>query len=398
MCAFMSPRDTFIPYCRPDITDLEIGAVVDSMRNGWLTTGPKVREFELAFAEASGVKHAIAVNSCTAALHIGLLAAGVQPGDDVVMPALTFVAGAQCTLEIGATPVFCDVDAETLTADVEQFERVMTPRTKAIIAMPYGGRPMNVKRLAAFARERGVVLIEDAAHAVGMLDDGEWAGTHSTLAAYSFYATKNLTTAEGGVLLTNDDAIMERVRVLSLHGMDRDAWKRYTAKGSWQYDVREPGFKYNMPDIAAAIGIAQLQRLPEMQERRDAIAARYRQAFADVPGLALQKPLAAPRDRHSWCMFVVQIDARAAGIDRDAFIEALKTRNVGTSVHYIPTHHFSGYRRFASHYLSVTDRISRLIVSLPLYPTLSDEEVEYVIFAVKSVIIGEKQPAGTLAS
>ncbi|HKU68032.1 MAG TPA: DegT/DnrJ/EryC1/StrS aminotransferase family protein [Candidatus Baltobacteraceae bacterium] len=389
--------ERFIPYCRPDISDTEIAAVVDSMRNGWLTTGPKVHEFEQAFARASGVKHAVAVNSCTAALHIGLLAAGVQPGDEVVMPALTFVAGAQCTLEIGATPVFCDVDEETLTAHVEQYEQVITPRTKAIIAMPYGGRPMNVKRLAAFARERGLILIEDAAHAVGMLDDGEWAGARSALAAYSFYATKNLTTAEGGVLLTNDDAIMERVRVLSLHGMDRDAWKRYTAKGSWQYDVREPGFKYNMPDIAAAIGIAQLQRLPEMQERRDAIAARYRKAFADVPGLALQKPVEGTRDRHSWCMFAVCIDPDAAGISRDAFIEELKARNVGTSVHYIPTHHFSGYRRFASDYLSVTDRIGRLIVSLPLYPTLSDQEVEQVISAVKSVTIGRKQPAGTLA-
>lgn len=395
--AFMSQRETFIPYCRPDISDEEISAVVDSMRNGWLTTGPKVQQFEQAFAAASGVKHAVAVNSCTAALHIGLLAAGVAPGDEVVMPALSFVAGAQCTLEIGATPVFCDVDEETLTAHVEQFERVMTPRTKALIALSYGGRPMNVKRLAAFARERGVALIEDAAHAVGMLDDGEWAGTHSALAAYSFYATKNLTTAEGGVLLTNDDTIMERVRALSLHGMDRDAWKRYTAKGSWQYDVREPGFKYNMPDIAASMGIAQLRRLPEMQERRDAIASRYVQALSAVPGIACQKPVEGARDRHSWCMFVVQVNEDAAGIDRDAFIEALKARNIGTSVHYIPTHHFSGYRRFATDYLSVTDRISRFIVSLPLYPTMSDDEVEYVISTVKSVAIGRKQPAGTLA-
>jgi dTDP-4-amino-4,6-dideoxygalactose transaminase len=179
--------------------------------------------------------------------------------------------------------------------------------------------------------------------------------------------------------------------------MDRDAWKRYTAKGSWQYDVREPGFKYNMPDIAAAMGLAQLQRLPEMQERRDAIALRYMQAFSNLRGVACQKPVDGARDRHSWCMFVVRVDADAAGIDRDAFIEELKARDIGTSVHYIPTHHFSGYRRFASDYLSVTDRISRLIVSLPLYPTMTDEEVEYVISTVKSVTIGRKQPAGTLA-
>src|SRR6185437_12990330 len=190
---------------------------------------------------------------------------------------------------------------------------------------------------------------------------------------------------------------MERVRVLSLHGMDRDAWKRYTAKGSWQYDVREPGFKYNMPDIAAAIGIAQLQRLPEMQERRDAIASRYVQAFSEIPGIACQKPIEGEHDRHSWCMFVVRVLPEHAGIDRDASIEELKARNIGTSVHYIPTHHFSGYRRFASDNLSVTDRLSRLIVSLPLYPTMTHEEVEYVISTVKSVAIGRKQAVGTLA-
>lgn len=391
-------RDTFIPYCRPDMGENEIAAVTECMRNGWLTTGPKVREFEQAFAQASGVKHAIAVNSCTAALHIGLVAAGVEPGDEVVMPALTFVAGAQCTLEIGATPVFCDVDEETLTAHVEHFERAITPKTKALIAMPYGGRPMSAKSIVDFARSRGIAIVEDAAHAAGMLDDGEWAGTHSDLAAYSFYATKNLTTAEGGMLLTNDDAIMERVRVLSLHGMDRDAWKRYTAKGSWQYDVREPGFKYNMPDIAAATGLVQLSRLPAMQARRDEIAARYIEAFADMPGIAPQKAPDRPGDRHSWCMFVLRVDPEVTGIERDDLIEELKTQNVGTSVHYIPTHRFSAYRRLSSDLLETTDRVWRFIISLPLYPTMTDEEVEYVISAVNSAVNRRKHAAVTVAS
>lgn len=391
-------RETFLPYCRPDTSGEELAAVAECLRNGWLTTGPKVTEFEREFAAASGVKHAIALNSCTAALHVGLLAAGVGPGDEVVMPSLTFVAGAQCTLEVGARPVFCDVDLDTLTAHREHFEAAITPKTRAIVAMPYAGRPMDVRPLAAFARERGIALIEDAAHAAGMLDRGEWAGTHSTLAAYSFYATKNLTTAEGGMLLTNDDAVMERVRVLSLHGMDRDAWKRYTAKGSWRYDVREPGFKYNMPDLAAAMGLVQLRRLPEMQRRRDEIAARYSAALRGLPGLVLQAPPSNAGDRHSWCMFVVRVDPETAEISRDDVIERMKTQNVGTSVHYIPTHHFSAYRDLPYGPLPNTERLWREIISLPLFPGMSDEDADDVIAAVFSALMVRKQAGVPLAS
>lgn len=390
-------REVFLPYCRPDVGEAETAAVNECLHNGWLTTGPKVRDFEAAFARAAGVKHAVAVNSCTAALHIGLLAAGVKPGDEVVMPSLTFVAGAQCALETGATPVFCDIDAETLTAGVPEFAAAVTPKTRAIIAMPYAGRPMNVTALAGFARERGIALIEDAAHATGMLDGGEWAGTHSALAAYSFYATKNLTTAEGGVLLTNDDSIMERVRALSLHGMDKDAWNRYTARGSWRYDVREPGFKYNMPDIAAAMGLVQLQRLKAMQARRDQIAARYIAAFSGVPGINLQAPVQNAGDRHSWCMFVIRIDPDQTGIDRDTLIEMLRDQNIGTSVHYIPTHHFSAYRQYASDLLHVTDDVCRYIISLPLYSGMTDEDADDVISALFTAINRSKQPTVTLA-
>lgn len=390
-------RKTFLPYCRPDTGELESAAASECIRNGWLTTGPKVREFEEMFAKRAGVKHAIAVNSCTAALHIGLLASGIGEGDEVVTPALTFVAGAQCTLEAGGTPVFCDVNAETLTAEIEHFEAVITPRTKAIIAMPYGGRPMDARRIAAFAKERGITFIEDAAHAAGMLDGGEWAGRHSAFAAYSFYATKNLTTAEGGMLVTNDDDLMERVRILSLHGMDKDAWKRYTARGSWRYDVREPGFKYNMPDIAAAMGLVQLQRLDAMQERRDTIAARYLRAFAQTPGITCQALPGNPGDRHSWCMFAVLVDPREAGIERDDLITALQEQNIGTSVHYIPTHHFSGYRSFSSEHLGTTDRIAAQIISLPLYSAMTDQDVEDVIEAVNTSVMARKRPTAMLA-
>jgi dTDP-4-amino-4,6-dideoxygalactose transaminase len=378
-------RESFLPYCRPNTGEAEAAAANECIMNGWLTTGPKVREFEEAFARASGMRHAIAVNSCTAALHIGLLAVGVQPGDDVVMPSLTFVAGAQCTLEIGARPVFCDIDPYTLTADVPHFEAALTPKTRAIIAMPYAGRPIDAQALSAFCKARGLAFIEDAAHAAGMLDGGAWAGRHSDLAAYSFYATKNLTTAEGGMLVTNDHAVMEAARVLSLHGMDKDAWKRYTQRGSWRYEVRRPGFKYNMPDISAAMGLIQLRRLPEMQQRRDRIADRYRAAFTQLPGVICQAPPAREGDRHSWCMFVVRIDSQKAGITRDALIDALKDRNIGTSVHYIPTHHFEAYRALASE-LPQTERVAAEILSLPLYPTMNDADVESVIDAMRNCV------------
>jgi dTDP-4-amino-4,6-dideoxygalactose transaminase len=257
---------------------------------------------------------------------------------------------------------------------------------------------MNARRIVEFARERGITVIEDAAHAAGMLDAGEWAGTHSALAAYSFYATKNLTTAEGGMLVTNDDEIMERVRVLSLHGMDRDAWKRYTARGSWRYDVREPGFKYNMPDIAAAMGLVQLERLDAMQLRRDELAQRYLQAFRNTPGIIPQAPPDGANDKHSWCMFVVRIDPQQTDVDRDTLIEALKDANIGTSVHYIPTHHFSAYRSFASDRLQATDLIWRYIISLPLYPGMSDRDCDDVIEAVNTSIMRSKQAGVMLAS
>jgi dTDP-4-amino-4,6-dideoxygalactose transaminase len=379
-------RSTFLPYCRPALSDQEIAAVVTTLRNGWLTTGPMVKEFEAALAERSGVKHAIALSSCTAALHVGLHAMGVGPGDEVVMPSLTFVAGAQCAMELGARPVFADVDPGTLSVTVETIARVCTERTKVIIPMPYAGRPIDIAKIVEFAHARGIKVLEDAAHAAGMLDRGEWSGARSDAAAYSFYATKNLTTAEGGVLLTNDDAIAERARVLGLHGMDKDAWKRYTASGSWRYDVREPGFKYNLPDPLAALGIEQLKRLDAMQIRRDEIATHYISAIAHLPGLDLQDPVENAGDRHSWCMFAVIVDKERAGIGRDELIEELRAANIGTSVHYIPTHHFSGYRALQSTGLEETDKLAGQLLSLPLYPGMSDEDVDDVILALERSI------------
>lgn len=385
-------RSTFLPYCRPALSDDEIAAVTDALRNGWLTTGPVVREFEAAFASRAGVKHAIALNSCTAALHVALHAMGVGPGDEVVTPSLTFVAGAQCTLELGATPVFADVDPQTFSVTLETIERVVTPRTKVIIPMPYGGRPLDIAPIVEFARARGIKVLEDAAHAAGMLERGTWSGSKSDAAAYSFYATKNLTTAEGGMLLTNDDGLADRARVLGLHGMDKDAWKRYTASGSWRYDVREPGFKYNLADPLAALGLKQLERLPALQARRDEIAARYIEAIAGIDGVDVQAPVSNEGDVHSWCMFAITVDEATAGVHRDALIERMRARNVGTSVHYIPTHHFSGYRNLRSPGLPATDLLADKLLSLPLHPGMTDTDVEDVIAALERSLAGDLVP------
>lgn len=384
-------RDTFLPYCRPDVGDAEIEAVSRSMRNGWLTTGPQTAAFERAFAEASGVRYAVALNSCTAGLHIALAALGVGPGDEVVMPSLTFAAGAQCTLELGATPVFCDVEIDTFTASVRTIATVLTPRTRVIVAMPYAGRPQHIAELVAFAGERGIAVIEDAAHGAGTIDRGRWPGARSNAAIYSFYATKNLATGEGGMLVTDDEVLADRVRRLSLHGMSRDAWKRYTDRGSWRYDILEPGYKYNISDIASSIGLIQLERLPEMQARRDAIAGRYIEELSGLPGLAFQRPCDDPSDRHSWCMFAVALDPNE-GAERDAFIDAMRDRNIGTSVHYIPTHLFTAYRDLPRRELPNTEALGARIVSLPLYPTMTDRDVDDVVCAVHAVFSERLKP------
>jgi dTDP-4-amino-4,6-dideoxygalactose transaminase len=353
-------------------------------RAGWLTTGPNVAAFEQAFARACGVPHAVALNSCTAALHVALRAFDVGPGDEVVMPSLTFVAGAQCAMELGATPVFADIDPDALSATAETIEPVLTARTKVIIAMPYAGRPLDIEAIVRIARPRGIKVLEDAAHAAGMLAAGRWAGAVSDAAAYSFYATKNMTTCEGGMLVTSDGELADRARSLGLHGMDRDAWKRYTAKGTWRYDVREPGFKYNLPDPMAAIGLGQLARLDEMQQRRDEIAQAYGKAFESVDGIAMQAPPNRPGDRHSWCMFAILVDEKRLGISRDDLIEELRDEKIGTSVHYIPTHLFSAYRDLATGPLPQTDRIWQQLISLPLYPAMTDDDVADVVEAVRT--------------
>jgi dTDP-4-amino-4,6-dideoxygalactose transaminase len=382
----VNARESFLPYCRPAIGEEEVAAVRRALLNGWLTTGPQVAAFEQAFADVCGVRHAVALNSCTAGLHLVFAALGIGPGDEVVMPSLTFAAGAQCAIELGARAVLCDVELDTFAASLRTIAPLVSTRTKAIVTMPYAGRPLGIAEIVDFARRRGIALIEDAAHGAGTLDRGQWPGALSDAAVYSFYATKNLTTGEGGMLVTNDGRLAERVRLLSLHGMSRDAWQRYSNGGSWRYDVLEPGYKYNMPDVLASIGLVQLQRLPSLQRRRTELAARYCAGLAELPGLRGQRPCEYREDRHSWCMFTVAVDPAVARVGRDELIERLRRRNVGTSVHYIPTHAFTAYRHLAVAPLPNTEALGRQILSLPLYPEMSDSDVIDVLEAVRSAL------------
>jgi dTDP-4-amino-4,6-dideoxygalactose transaminase len=379
-------RDQFFPYYRPFIESDDIEAVAKSMRHGWLTTGSKVHEFEEMFSKECDVKHAIALNSCTAAIHLGLIALGIGPGDDVIMPSLSFVAGANCVRQLGGRPIFADVDKITLCITPVTIDAVVTPRTKVVLTMNYGGQPVGISSIVSYARQRGITVLEDAAHAVGTLDQGKWPGTESDAAAFSFYATKNITSAEGGMLVTNRDDVMERVRGLSLHGMNKDAWQRYTQGGKWGYDVSEVGYKYNMPDMAAALGMTQLGKLSMLQARRAALADIYVSGLSRIPGITVVTKPAARPNQNSWCLFVVSVDEAQAGISRDQLIQALHDRNIGTSVHFIPTHTFSAYKGVDAYSVPNTDRMWKTLVSLPLYPSMSGQDTQDVVDAIRSIV------------
>jgi dTDP-4-amino-4,6-dideoxygalactose transaminase len=378
-------RETFLPFARPSIGEEEIAEVADALRSGWITTGPRVKAFELAFAEYIGVSHAIAVSSCTAALHIALAAHDIGPGDEVIMPTLTFCSTANVVVHLGAKPVLVDVgDGFNVTA--ETIEAAMTPRTRAIVPVHFAGQPCELDAVVALARHRGVAVVQDAAHALGASYRGERIGAIGPVTAFSFYATKNLTTGEGGMLTTDDGALADRMRRMALHGMSRDAWKRYTNAGSWFYEVLEAGFKNNMTDIQAALGLHQLRKFESFQARRGQIVARYQAAFADLPELEL--PTTEAHRAHAWHLYVVRLTDRAR-VQRDAFIGALKARNIGTSVHFIPVHLHPFYReRFGYHegQLPRAESIYRRVVSLPLYPALSDTDVDDVIDAVRETL------------
>lgn len=379
-------RSTFLPFSPPAITEEEIAAVVDTLRSDWITTGPKTRQFEQEFAAYLGAESALALNSCTAGLHLALAALDIGPGDEVITTPMTFCASVNVIEHVGATPVLVDIEPDTLNIDPEQCAQAITPRTRAILPVHYTGHPVDMRPLLDLARERGLYLVEDAAHALPASYEGQKIGTIGDFTAFSFYATKNLTTAEGG-MLTGAPELIDKARVLSLHGMSRDAWKRYEKSGSWYYEVVAPGFKYNMTDIQAAIGQVQLRRLESMQQRRREVVAQYNAAFgADK---ALQIPAERSGVKSAWHLYVLRLNLDRLTLDRAQFVEEMRARNIGTSVHFIPVHLHPYYRDkygFAPEDFPVAYREYQRVVSLPLHPGLSDDDVADVIAAVKAIV------------
>lgn len=380
-------RISFLPFALPDIDETELAEVREALEAGWVTTGLKVRQFESAFAAAVGAKHAIAVNSCTAAMHLALEAIGLQRGDEVITTPYTFAATAEVVRYFDARPVLVDVGAHDLNIHADLIEAAITPRTRAIIPVHIAGLPAELDAIHAVAQRHGLPVIEDAAHAFPSSYKVRSIGSISQFTCFSFYATKTITTGEGGMICTDDDGWAERCRIMALHGISKDAWKRYTAEGSWYYEIIAPGYKYNMTDIAAGMGLAQLRKAERMWQRRLVIAERYNQAFAGAP--ELQVPNDRTDCRHAWHLYMLRLNLDRLQIDRAQFADELKRRNIGISVHFIPLHLHPYYREAYGYqpedFLVAYHEYQREI-SLPIYSKMSDADVQDVIDAVLEVV------------
>ena len=394
----------FIPFARPDIGEEEIAAVAHAMRSGWVTTGPETKAFEQEFATylqsgvaashapsgdgAEGALHAIAVNSATAGLHLALEALGIGPGDEVIAPTLTFTATVEVVRYLGADPVLVDVDPVTLNIDPARIEAAITPRTKAIMPVHYGGLACDMDAIFAIAHQHGLHVVEDAAHALPTTHRGQQVGLlPSSAAVFSFYANKTMTTGEGGMVVTRDAALAARMKVMRLHGINRDAFDRFTSRTpAWYYEIVAPGFKYNMTDMAGALGRVQLKRLPAFLQRRQQLAARYLHALRDLP---LVLPADAPAgDLHAWHLFVLRL-SDAATITRDDVIQRLSDAGIGTSVHYVPLHRQPYWRdryQLRPEQFPVADMAYQRMFSIPLFTAMSDAEQERIITALHAIL------------
>ena len=382
----IAARRDFLSFSPPLIGEEEISEVVDTLRSDWITTGPKTKRFEKEFAAYLDAPGALALNSCTAALHTALAALGIGPGDEVITTPMTFAASVNVIEHVGARPILVDVEPDTLNIDPAQVAAAITPRTRAVLPVHYAGHPADLDPIGELATAHRLAVIEDAAHALPARYKNRPIGAGGNPAAFSFYATKNLTTAEGG-MLTGDPEFLERARVVSLHGMSRDAWKRYDRGGSWFYEVVVPGFKYNMTDIQSALGLWQLRKLAGFQERRRAVVRMYDAAFAGED--ALELPARRPDVEHAWHLYVLRLRSGALRIHRDVFIEELRQRNIGSSVHFIPIHVHPYYRDkygYQPDSFPVAYGNYERMVSLPLNPRLADGDVHDVIAAVLDIV------------
>jgi len=382
-----SRRLGFLPFSLPSIGEDEIAEVVDSLRSGWITTGPKAQQFERDFAEYVGARFAVGLSSATAGLHLSLKAIDIGPGDEVITTPMTFVATVNMIVANGAVPVFADIDPHTLQISPEEVERKVTQKTRAILPVHFAGQPCDMDRIHEIADTHDLRVIEDAAHAVGTEYRGRRIGALSDLSVFSFHPIKNITTGEGGMVTTDNEELAETVRILKFHGITKDAWKRYDATGTPHYDVLMPGFKYNLMDIQAALGIHQLKRVGDFNQRRKQMADRYNQAFSELEEIELPREVSYPH-RHAWHLYVIMVQPERLTIDRDGFMKALKGENIGTGIHFTAVHlhryyqdHFPYRRGDLPHAESVSDRI----LSLPLFPAMTDKDQEDVIRAVTEV-------------
>jgi len=378
----------YIPFSVPDIGPEEIAEVVETLQSGWLTTGERTHRFEAEFCRYTGASHALGLNSCTAALHLALVGLGVGPGDEVITTPLTFCATVNTILHVGATPVLADVKDDG-NIDAREIERHVTHRTRAIMPVHLGGLACEMDAIWKIGQKHDLRVIEDAAHAIGTLYHDEHLGSassHSDAVAYSFYATKNITTGEGGMVTTNSKALAARMRMLALHGISRDAWKRYRQDGSWYYEVLEPGFKYNLADLQSAIGIHQLRKLERFIARRAECAALYSELLADVEELEL--PATSTECRNAWHLYMVRLNLNKTSLTRNEFIEELRAHNIGTSVHFIPVPlhpFFANWKEAAINDCPRAMGLYQRMVSLPLYPSLRHQDIVRIVASVKQI-------------
>lgn len=381
-------RDDFIPFHRPSIGPEELQAVRQVLESRWLTTGPVTQQFEREFAAFVNCKYAVAVNSCTAALHLALDAAGVSAGDEVLLPSYTFTATAEVVIHLGARPVLCDCLPGGFNIDPNDAAGRITPKTRAIIAVHIAGEPCDLQALRDLADRHGIFLIEDAAHALPASHNGRRIGSISKLTAFSFYATKTITSAEGGMLTTDSQEFARRASMMKLHGISGDAWKRYSSEGSWYYEVVDAGLKANMPDVLAALGLAQLRKAEDFHQRRNEIANVYLRRFSGVEELEMP-PVGGANTIHSWHLFILRLRPEMLSVNRNDSIRQLKEAGIGTSVHFIPLHLHPYYRDHyeysAGDFPYAEDAYSRCI-SLPIYPDMNDGELERVLAAVELLV------------
>jgi dTDP-4-amino-4,6-dideoxygalactose transaminase len=380
-------RDEFLVFGSPKIEEEEINEVVETLRSGWLGTGPKVAKFEEDFRQYIGVKHAMAVHSCTAGLHLAMLVAGIEPGDEVITTPMTFCATANAIIHAGGRPVFVDIDRKTMNIDPLKIEAAITAKTKAIIPVHFGGRPCEMDEILEMAAKNNLIVIEDAAHAIEAVYKGKKIGNIGDIGCFSFYVTKNLVTGEGGMITTNNLEYAEKTKMYGLHGMSKDAWKRFSDSGYKHYQVVFPGFKYNMMDIQAAMGLHQLPRVEKYLKRREEIWQKYNEAFKALPVITPAEPSADMK--HARHLYTLLIDLTKTKISRDEFLTGMTERNIGIGVHYTALHLQEYYQRTYSYKkgdFPEAEYISERTVSLPLSVKLEDADVDDVIEAVKDIL------------